>query len=231
MSNTQSFNSENRNSNTSLGSSEANSTSTSPMKTPSGTLKKDKKRRSTRSMSKVADRESTSSWSSLTSTVSTSTLTSNSQWYTQPESPSPPMFDCPPTLITPTTPIIELRQALTPERPLRSEVEKEKRMSRPTSGQFSPQKPSLAGVNGSGSNRDSIGTTDSTASEEDNTPPALPLKQRESDYCNIDDHSPSSPCTPSTPRVRNKPPPPEPVESDTPPTPPPKRPHLKSPVS
>lgn len=33
-------------------------------------------------------------------------------------------------------------------------------------------------------NRDSVGTTDSTASEDD-PPPPLPIKMREADYCNL----------------------------------------------
>ncbi|KRT78980.1 hypothetical protein AMK59_8497, partial [Oryctes borbonicus] len=79
---------------------------------------------------------------------------------------------------------------LTSQRPLRSEVEKEKRLSRPNSGQYSrPPSISLnttaAYSSGNSSNRDSIGTTDSSISEEDLAPPPLPLKSREVDYCNL----------------------------------------------
>ncbi|XP_073969012.1 dedicator of cytokinesis protein myoblast city isoform X3 [Rhodnius prolixus] len=173
----------------------------------------------------------------------------SSQWYTSPPPPPPP--PPPPQLHVsassslassvsstptssliftdnePSTPIFELRQQLTPSRPLRSEVERERRLSRPPSGHFH-SKLSLPATNG---NRDSIGTTDSTASEED--PPPLPLKTREADYCNLsDDSTPHSPQTPLTPRVRNKPVPPVPVEvTQQPPTPPPKRPGLKATLS
>ncbi|XP_046667111.1 sulfated surface glycoprotein 185-like [Homalodisca vitripennis] len=111
-------------------------------------------------------------------------------------------------------------------------MEKEKRLSRPASGQFAFNNQRLTAVNGS--SRDSIGTTDSTNSEEDNTPPPLPVKLREADYCNLPDDSPVSPSppttTPHTP-VRPKPPPPEPTDRVLPPTPPPKRPHIKPPLS
>lgn len=77
---------------------------------------------------------------------------------------------------------------LTPKRPLRSEVEKERRISNRLSGQSQHY---LRNINngidsnslGKG-NRDSIGTTDSTASEDD-LPPPLPVKTREADYCNL----------------------------------------------
>ncbi|XP_046384567.1 dedicator of cytokinesis protein 1 isoform X4 [Ischnura elegans] len=203
----------------------------------------------------------------LTSSGSLSSGGGNSQWYTSASSPvstpvSAPIISnftaswmssdgnhvdgSPPT-------VFELRQELTPKRPLRSEVERERRLSRPSSGQFqlskvpfsaedngstpSPGPTSPIRLNGNGSNRDSIATTDSTASEEDaGLPPPLPVKAREADYCNLPDDSlpplPRPAGTPtSTPRVRNKPPPPEPVdENGPPPTPPPKRPHLRPPT-
>ncbi|XP_014253314.1 dedicator of cytokinesis protein 1 isoform X3 [Cimex lectularius] len=121
---------------------------------------------------------------------------------------------------------LEQVKMLTPTRPLRSEVEKEKRLSRPPSGQFS-SKLSISNTNG---NRDSIGgssivsgLTDSTASEEE--PPPLPAKSRDADYCNLPDEVSSGVVlsTPSTPRVRNKPIPPVPIDVNHPPTPPPKR--------
>lgn len=82
-------------------------------------------------------------------------------------------------------------------------------------------------------NRDSVGTTDSTASEDD-PPPPLPVKTREADYCNLpDDVLPRSSLKlentnnfnlPMSQRIRSKPPaPPEPiVNQPLPPTPPPK---------
>ncbi|XP_056641342.1 dedicator of cytokinesis protein 1 isoform X3 [Diorhabda sublineata] len=86
--------------------------------------------------------------------------------------------------------VFELTQELHPKRPLRSEVEKEKRLSRPSSGQYSrPNSVSItirgAGSSGTSSNRDSIGTTDSSISEEDAIPPPLPAKHnRDSENSN-----------------------------------------------
>lgn len=83
---------------------------------------------------------------------------------------------------------------LHPKRPLRSEVEKEKRHSRPPS----VVTPTLSiktltsggdtnsiGSADSSSNRNSIITNDSTTSEEDLIPPPLPMKTRDSDYSNL----------------------------------------------
>lgn len=147
----------------------------------------------------------------------------NTQWYTV-DNMDPP---------SPST-VFELRQELTPKRPLRSEIERERRLSR-SSGQFSVKSSSGSPFRLNGSipgNRDSFGTTDSTASEEDTLPPPLPQKVREADYCNLPgdiDISCETNPAPSTPKVRTKPPPPEPVEDSRPPTPPPKRPQLKPP--
>jgi hypothetical protein len=52
-----------------------------------------------------------------------------------------------------------------------------------------------------------VGTTDSTASEEDLIPPPLPQKAREADYCNLPDKPASIVLEPvylPTARVRNK---------------------------
>lgn len=77
---------------------------------------------------------------------------------------------------------------LTPKRPLRSEVEKERRISNRWSGQSQHYLRNINnGLDSSGlgkGNRDSVGTTDSTASEDD-PPPPLPVKTREADYCNL----------------------------------------------
>lgn len=84
---------------------------------------------------------------------------------------------------------------LHPKRPLRSEVEKEKRHSRPPS----VVTPTLSiktltstggdtvsiGSAESSSNRNSIITNGSTTSEEDLVPPPLPMKTRDSDYGNV----------------------------------------------
>lgn len=109
---------------------------------------------------------------------------------------------------------MNFRFQLTPKRPLRSEVEREKRLSRPTS--IIASNTSIRGNNtgdaislsGESSNRNSIGnfltngsiecssdpiflisisvTTDSTASEDDSIPPPLPAKTRDSnDYSNL----------------------------------------------
>ena len=75
---------------------------------------------------------------------------------------------------------------LTPKRPLRSEKDKERRLSRPASiatptasmkGFSAADTQSLSGADSS--NRNSVDTTDST-SEEDLIPPPLPAKTRDS---------------------------------------------------
>uniref|UniRef100_A0A182VY32 Signaling protein n=1 Tax=Anopheles minimus TaxID=112268 RepID=A0A182VY32_9DIPT len=107
------------------------------------------------------------------------------------------------TTPTNTLPVFELTEELHPKRPLRSEVEKEKRLSRPPSiATPTMGSRSLAGTapNGtttgadtnsigsaeSSSNRNSIITNGSTTSEEDSVPPPLPLKTRtDADYTNL----------------------------------------------
>ncbi|CAH2059705.1 unnamed protein product, partial [Iphiclides podalirius] len=105
---------------------------------------------------------------------------SGSQWYagTPPPAPPPAPAPAPPPPATspasgPDTasPLRELRQEwarpqLVTERPLRAEVEKEKRLS---------QRASLLNSSAPPSNRDSLGTTDSNQEEEE--PPPLPQKQ------------------------------------------------------
>ncbi|XP_058798317.1 dedicator of cytokinesis protein 1 isoform X2 [Phymastichus coffea] len=123
-----------------------------------------------------------------------------SQWYTMPEpiqiQSSPLISASTPSLVA--SPVFELRQELTPKRPLRSEAEKERRLSNRWSGQSQSYLRSLSnGLDthslGKG-NRDSIGTTDSTASEDD-PPPPLPIKTREVDYCNLPDDSSINYCS------------------------------------
>ncbi|XP_018575461.1 dedicator of cytokinesis protein 2 isoform X2 [Anoplophora glabripennis] len=122
-----------------------------------------------------------SSKSDIASPSNTNTAT---QWYTSDNDNN--------NSVTPnggSTPIFELTQELHPKRPLRSEVEREKRLSRPSSGQFSrPNSISVTirgtGSSGASSNRDSIGTTDSSISEEDAVPPPLPAKHRDLENCN-----------------------------------------------
>ncbi|KAL7025415.1 hypothetical protein ACKWTF_013468 [Chironomus riparius] len=86
------------------------------------------------------------------------------------------------------TPVFELTEELTPQRPLRSEAEKEKRLSRTqsiittSSNGTGLIKVDTVSVSGESSNsRNSIITTDSQTSEEDLAPPPLPLKHRDSD--------------------------------------------------
>lgn len=124
---------------------------------------------------------------------------------------------------------------LTPKRPLRSEVEKERRMSNRWSGQSQHY---LRNNNGMDSNylgkgnRDSIGTTDSTTSEDD-PPPPLPIKMREADYCNLPEDLSTNQCKVDNINNLNKSPGqwkeklPTPTDDDLdnhskPPTPPPK---------
>ncbi|XP_076229498.1 dedicator of cytokinesis protein myoblast city isoform X6 [Nomia melanderi] len=150
---------------------------------PGTNKKKDSKRRSSRKSDSAA---------------SSKTDQPTSQWYTTTEISQNTSTPVTPLLSSyPSTPIFELRQELTPKRPLRSEIEKERRISNRLSGQSQHY---LRNVNngmdssslGKG-NRDSIGTTDSTASEDD-PPPPLPVKTREADYCNLPDELPASHC-------------------------------------
>ncbi|GFG33105.1 hypothetical protein Cfor_10663, partial [Coptotermes formosanus] len=170
-----------------------------------GTSKRDKSNKeSKRRSSRKSDRDSASS---------TQPPTPTSQWYTTAEQE----LSFPIITSLGTMPVFELRQELTPKRPLRSEVERGRRLSRPSSGQFQPSgRISTTAIpnarfNGSSttpcSNRDSR-TTDSTASEEDMLPPPLPQKTRDVDYCNLPDEADSvvseSVQSSTTPRVRNK---------------------------
>nr|XP_012229897.1 PREDICTED: dedicator of cytokinesis protein 1 isoform X3 [Linepithema humile] len=124
------------------------------------------------------------------STTVTKTEQPTSQWYTTAEisHSSASSITSLSNLQSPHSAVFELRQELTPKRPLRSEVEKERRMSNRWSGQSQHYLRSANnGVESSGlgkGNRDSVGTTDSTASEDD-PPPPLPIKMREADYCNL----------------------------------------------
>lgn len=90
---------------------------------------------------------------------------------------------------------------MTPKRPLRSEAEKERRLSNRWSGQSQTYLRSISNGLDSHSigkgNRDSVGTTDSTASEDD-PPPPLPVKTREVDYCNLPDDSSFNYCSTAT---------------------------------
>ncbi|XP_034179814.1 dedicator of cytokinesis protein myoblast city isoform X2 [Osmia lignaria lignaria] len=141
---------------------------------PGTNKKKDSKRRNSRKSDSAA---------------STKSDQPTSQWYTTTDLPQTTSTPVIPLMSSyPSTPVFELRQELTPKRPLRSEVEKERRISNRLSGQSQHY---LRNINngidsnslGKG-NRDSIGTTDSTASEDD-LPPPLPVKTREADYCNL----------------------------------------------
>ncbi|XP_078053338.1 dedicator of cytokinesis protein myoblast city isoform X1 [Augochlora pura] len=161
---------------------------------PGTNKKKDSKRRSSRK-----------SDSSTSNKIDQPTC----QWYTTPE-----ISQCTSSPITPlipsfpTTPKYELRQELTPKRPLRSEIEKERRISNRLSGQSQHYLRNINNGTDSSSlgkgNRDSIGTTDSTASEDD-PPPPLPVKTREADYCNLPDELPTSHCGTGSLNNLNKP--------------------------
>ncbi|XP_057339656.1 dedicator of cytokinesis protein 1 isoform X1 [Microplitis mediator] len=119
---------------------------------------------------------------------------STSQWYTTPEIPtqSTPVVSPVSSSSISSPPPIELRQQLKASRPLRSEAEKERRVSSRWSLQSQnyirnsqdDQTDSTDSHDQQKINRDSVGTTDSTASEED-LPPPLPMKMRETDYCSL----------------------------------------------
>ncbi|XP_026809422.1 dedicator of cytokinesis protein 1 isoform X2 [Rhopalosiphum maidis] len=186
--------------------------------------KKEKKRRN-RTVSKMAttnDRDLSISSSSA----------SNSQWYAVPDADNMSLSSINSNLsvFSSPTPVIELRQELTPKRPLRSEVEKERRLSRPNSGQYQFSKlPSMNSLN-----RDSL-ATDSTASDDD-TPPPLPAKTRESDYSNLSDKDSMGLPDYCSPIIMNNIMSEQPLqlinsqENNRPPTPPPKKPPMKAPV-
>uniref|UniRef100_A0A0A9Z7E6 Dedicator of cytokinesis protein 1 n=1 Tax=Lygus hesperus TaxID=30085 RepID=A0A0A9Z7E6_LYGHE len=194
--------------------------STSTLSSPSTRKEKKKKRRHTNKDGSLRD-----------SGIETRP---SSQWYTSSSPTSTPtismLFDDSSSSVS--SPLIELRQQLTPTRPLRSEMEKERRLSRPPS-LFSSRMSTASTPNG---NRDSVGgssslvsgTTDSTNSEDE--PPPLPAKTREPDYCNLPEEGYTVVSSSTSPlRARNKPIPPLPIESFNPPTPPPKRPLPKTP--
>ncbi|XP_014489472.1 PREDICTED: dedicator of cytokinesis protein 1 isoform X4 [Dinoponera quadriceps] len=143
--------------------------------------KKDSKRRNSRK--------------SDTATI-TKTEQPTSQWYTTAEISHSSTASITSLLSSlHTAPVFELRQELTPKRPLRSEVERERRVSNRWSGQSQHYLRNVNNGLDSGSlgkgNRDSVGTTDSTASEDD-PPPPLPVKTREADYGNLSDELSSS---------------------------------------
>ncbi|XP_043247936.1 dedicator of cytokinesis protein 1 isoform X3 [Colletes gigas] len=151
--------------------------------TPGTNKKKDSKRRNSRKSD---------------SAVSIKNDQPTSQWYTTTEISHSTSTPITPLISSfPTTPIFELRQELTPKRPLRSEVEKERRISNRLSGQSQHYLRNVNNGTDSSSlgkgNRDSIGTTDSTASEDD-PPPPLPVKTREADYCNLPEELPVVHC-------------------------------------
>lgn len=156
-----------------------------------------------------------SSRKSDSSTISgTKQDSSTSQWYTGPpdvvtipcnntavSTVSTPMISSLATVSSPTLPIIELRQELTPSRPLRSEAEKERRISSRWSIQSQPYAFSNSSGNIGGSseqvyindtlkmNRDSLDTvsdnTITTITSDEDPPPPLPIKMRESDSCHF----------------------------------------------
>ncbi|KAL4711615.1 hypothetical protein ACJJTC_003632 [Scirpophaga incertulas] len=100
------------------------------------------------------------------------TSVGGSQWYTSTSTPnghSQPSgiasSHASSTSLDATSPLKELRQELVTERPLRADVERERRLS---------QRTSLLNSSAPPSNRDSMGTTDSNQDEEE--PPPLPEK-------------------------------------------------------
>ncbi|XP_075145511.1 dedicator of cytokinesis protein myoblast city isoform X3 [Haematobia irritans] len=206
------FDNNNRLSETSMGSSDSGlSKSTSSMRPQTNSIKstfgfafnprpslghspstksktKDKtpsKRRSIKKVSDVLDRETLS------------LPVANSQWYTTPLTTitSTPERDSNTSIISASNTSLcsktadpkVLTEELTSKRPLRSEKEKERRLSRPASiatptasmkGFSAADNHSLSGADSS--NRNSVDTTDSTSAEEDLIPPPLPAKTRDS---------------------------------------------------
>ncbi|XP_052869684.1 dedicator of cytokinesis protein 1 [Anopheles cruzii] len=182
---------------------------------PGSKAKKDKtltKRRSSRKMDRESLSLSVSNSQFYTSPISTTSEHSSSVMSSDRDSGgaisllSTGTVTVSSTATTPTNSlhVFELTEELHPKRPLRSEVEKEKRLSRPpsiatptmsnktipgsgapTNGAASGDTHSIGSAESS-SNRNSIITNDSTTSEEDAVPPPLPLKTRtDSDYTNL----------------------------------------------
>ncbi|CAD7083698.1 unnamed protein product [Hermetia illucens] len=124
----------------------------------------------------------------------------NCQWYTSSNlasiTPTPSEKDTLDSssapIVTNNVPVFELTEELTTQRPLRSEIERERRLSRPASmaTPTSSMKTLVSGdthslSGGDSSNRNSMATPDS-ASEEDLIPPPLPAKTRDSiDYSSL----------------------------------------------
>ncbi|XP_058117001.1 dedicator of cytokinesis protein 1 [Anopheles coustani] len=184
---------------------------------PGSKTKKDKtltKRRSSRKMDRESLSLSVSNSQFYTSPISTASEHSSSIVSSDRDSGGPvsllstgvsSMTITTATTPTNAAPVFELTEELHPKRPLRSEVEKEKRLSRPPSiATPTMSSKSMAGAtnaNGSilpgdthsiesadsSSNRNSIITNGSTTSEEDSSvPPPLPLKTRnDADYFNL----------------------------------------------
>ncbi|XP_054707947.1 dedicator of cytokinesis protein 1-like [Uloborus diversus] len=141
---------------------------------------------------------------------------SQSQWY-----------DVSPTSPKPDGPVIELSEPLTPHRPLRSEAEK--RLSRPSSGQFRHQTPSPTPMSRSPSvslyslslPSTPLATSPTSIEMNDEKPPPLPQKQAYADYTNLTDDMQFSGTLRKnsvslTLRAKNKPPPPLPVKESSP---------------
>ncbi|CRL07435.1 CLUMA_CG020404, isoform A [Clunio marinus] len=91
-------------------------------------------------------------------------------------------------------PVFELTEELTPKRPLRSEAEKDKRLSRTqslvtTSMCLLPKLTMLRCLVKVTIANSKITTTNSQTSEENLVPPPLPIKHRDSEYVNVHEDS------------------------------------------
>uniref|UniRef100_A0A8W7NFN6 Signaling protein n=1 Tax=Anopheles atroparvus TaxID=41427 RepID=A0A8W7NFN6_ANOAO len=193
---------------------------------PGSKMKKDKtltKRRSSRKADRESLNLSVSNSQFYTSPIPTASEHSSSIVSSDRDSGGPvsllatsatPSMASTASTATNTSPVFELTEELHPKRPLRSEVEKEKRLSRPpsiaTPTMASKSIGAAGNVNGaasvggdthsigsaeSSSNRNSIITNGSTTSEEDsNVPPPLPVKTRnDADYSTLSGKSPYLP--------------------------------------
>ncbi|XP_063609034.1 dedicator of cytokinesis protein 1-like isoform X2 [Penaeus indicus] len=128
--------------------------------------------------------------------------------FTSQREPSSQWFDRPESQVLPPQPIIELSEQLAPERPLRTDIERERRMSRPRSLTMTPSvsatpSPSLG-------SRESLMSTPTGSIYEEESPPPLPVKMRDQDSdstsVRLSTMSLKPSATPGSPEVSPEPP-------------------------
>ncbi|XP_068248217.1 dedicator of cytokinesis protein 1 isoform X5 [Palaemon carinicauda] len=141
----------------------------SPAKSKGGTLPRNHKS-SLPDLGLPGGSKSSKKEKSISKLLRRESFTSSTQWFDRPDSQ---------VLAPPPQPIIELSEQLATERPLRSDVEREKRISRPRSCNLNTPSVSTTPSPSLGS-RESLSTGTPTESlHEEEAPPPLPVKMRE----------------------------------------------------